>query len=47
VIETELALADMSTVEKALNRYSKQAKAGGDKEAKLLVGVRSKSAWRN
>jgi ribosome-binding ATPase YchF (GTP1/OBG family) len=37
VIDTELALADMATVEKALNRYSKQAKAGGDKEAKLLV----------
>jgi ribosome-binding ATPase YchF (GTP1/OBG family) len=37
VIDTELALADLTTVEKALNRYSKQAKAGGDKEAKLLV----------
>ena len=42
VIDTELALADMATVEKALNRYSKQAKAGGDKEAKLLVGVLEK-----
>ncbi|MBK7015788.1 MAG: redox-regulated ATPase YchF [Sulfuritalea sp.] len=42
VIDTELALADMSTVEKALNRYSKQAKAGGDKEAKLLVTVLEK-----
>ncbi len=42
VIDTELALADMSTVEKALNRYSKQAKAGGDKEAKLLVSVLEK-----
>jgi GTP-binding protein YchF len=42
VIDTELALADMSTVEKALNRYSKQAKAGGDKEARLLVSVLEK-----
>jgi GTP-binding protein YchF len=42
VIDTELALADMTTVEKALNRYSKQAKAGGDKEAKLLVNVLEK-----
>jgi hypothetical protein len=42
VINTELALADMSTVEKALTRYSKQAKAGGDKEAKLLVDVLTK-----
>ena len=42
VIDTELALADMATVEKALIRYSKQAKAGGDKEAKLLVSVLEK-----
>ncbi|MBV2192247.1 MAG: redox-regulated ATPase YchF [Azonexus sp.] len=42
VIDTELALADMSTVEKALARYSKQARAGGDKEAKLLVEVLEK-----
>jgi GTP-binding protein YchF len=42
VIDTELALADMATVEKALNRYSKQAKSGGDKEAKILVGVLEK-----
>ena len=42
VIDTELALADMAAVEKALNRYSKQAKAGGDKEAKLLVPVLEK-----
>jgi GTP-binding protein YchF len=42
VIDTELALADMATVEKALNRYSKQAKAGGDKEARLLVTVLEK-----
>ncbi len=42
VIDTELALADLATVEKALTRYSKQAKAGGDKEAKLLVDVLTK-----
>jgi GTP-binding protein YchF len=39
VIDTELALADLSSVEKALARYTKQAKSGGDKEAKLLVDV--------
>ncbi len=42
VIDTELALADLATVEKALNRYTKQAKSGGDKEAKLLVNVLEK-----
>ncbi len=42
VIDTELCLADLATVEKALARYSKQAKAGGDKEAKLLVAVLEK-----
>src|SRR3954467_11913150 len=31
-INTELALADLSTVEKSLARYSKVAKSGGDKE---------------
>src|SRR5215211_7767663 len=36
-INTELALADLSTVEKQLVRYSKVAKAGGDKEAQRLV----------
>jgi hypothetical protein len=42
VIDTELALADMAAVERALTRYSKQAKAGGDKDAKLLVPVLEK-----
>jgi len=42
VIDTELCLADLATLEKALTRYSKQAKAGGDKEAKLLVDVLEK-----
>lgn len=38
VIDTELALADLATVEKALNRYRKPAQAG-DKEAKALVAL--------
>lgn len=42
VINTELALADLQTVEKALNRYSKQARSGGDKEAQKLVLVLEK-----
>ena len=41
VIDTELALADMSTVEKAINRYKRPASAG-DKEAKILVSVLEK-----
>jgi len=39
VIQTELCLADLSTVEKGLARWSKVAKAGNDKEAKRLVEV--------
>ncbi len=42
VINTELALADLATVEKQLNKYSKQARAGGDKEALKLVKVLEK-----
>ncbi|WP_193097559.1 MULTISPECIES: redox-regulated ATPase YchF [unclassified Burkholderia] len=42
VINTELALADLSTVEKALARYSKAAKSGNDKEAGKLVAVLDK-----
>ena len=42
VINTELALADLQTVEKALNRYSKLARSGGDKEALKLVLVLEK-----
>jgi len=37
VINTELALADLASVEKALARYQKQARQGGDKEALKLV----------
>ena len=43
VIDTELALADMATVDKALARYRKPAQSG-DKEAKLLVAVLDKCA---
>ncbi len=42
VIQTELCLADLATVEKSLQRYSKVAKAGGDKEAARLVEVLKK-----
>jgi GTP-binding protein YchF len=42
VINTELALADLATVEKQLAKYSKVAKAGGDKEAQRLVAVLTK-----
>jgi hypothetical protein len=42
VINTELALADLQTVEKQLARYSKVAKSGGDKEAKRLVDALEK-----
>ncbi|MBU6436375.1 MAG: redox-regulated ATPase YchF [Betaproteobacteria bacterium] len=39
VIQTELCLADLATVEKSLQRYTKAAKSGNDKEAKALVDV--------
>ncbi len=42
VIDTELALADLATVDKALARWSKVARAGGDKEAARLVAVLEK-----
>lgn len=42
VIHTELALADLATVEKALARYSKAAKSGNDKEAVKLAAVLDK-----
>ncbi|MDR2111839.1 MAG: redox-regulated ATPase YchF, partial [Candidatus Accumulibacter sp.] len=41
IIDLELALADLATVDKALNRYRKPASAG-DKEARLLVAVLEK-----
>jgi GTP-binding protein YchF len=39
VIQTELCLADLATVEKSLARYVKVAKSGNDKEAQRLVDV--------
>ncbi len=39
VINTELALADLATVEKALQRQTKAAKSGNDKTAAALVKV--------
>lgn len=42
VINTELALADLASVERTLNKYSKQARQGGDKDALKLVMVLEK-----
>ncbi len=42
VIQTELCLADMATVEKSLQRYTKAAKSGNDKEAAALVQILTK-----
>ena len=42
VINTELALADLASVDKALARWGKQARQGGDKEALKLVQVLEK-----
>ncbi len=39
VIQTELCLADLSTVDKALNRHTKAARSGNDKEAAKLVAL--------
>ena len=41
VIDTELALADLATIDKAINRYKRPA-AAGDKEAKNLLPVLEK-----
>ena len=41
-IDTELALADLATVERQLARYGKAARAGGDKEAQRLVAALEK-----
>ena len=38
-INTELALADLASVEKQYTRYSKIARSGGDKEAARIVAV--------
>ncbi|MEI7531807.1 MAG: redox-regulated ATPase YchF [Betaproteobacteria bacterium] len=43
VIDTELALSDLTTVDKAINKYAKASKSGNDKEAasihQLMVKV--------
>jgi len=41
-VNTELALADLATVEKQIARSAKLAKAGGDKEAQRLVAALEK-----
>ena len=46
VINTELALADYATVEKALHKWHKQARAVGDKEAPKMVAILEKCLAR-
>jgi len=41
-INTELALADLASVDKQYSRYSKIAKSGGDKEAQRIVALLEK-----
>jgi GTP-binding protein YchF len=41
-INTELALADLATVERQLARYAKVARSGGDKDAQRVVAVLEK-----
>ena len=41
-INTELALADLAAVEKQLAKFTKVARAGGDKEAQRIVSALSK-----
>lgn len=42
VIQTELCLADLATVDKALQRYQKAAKSGHDKDAAKMVALLSR-----
>ncbi|HEX7272728.1 MAG TPA: redox-regulated ATPase YchF [Casimicrobiaceae bacterium] len=42
IINTELALADLASVDKQLAKYAKVARAGGDKEAQRLVAALEK-----
>jgi len=44
VIDTELALSDLASVDKAISKYTKAAKSGNDKEAAALVAVLTKVA---
>ena len=47
-INTELALADLATVEKQMTKYEKTARTGGDKEAqRLMVALRKVDAVLN
>ena len=39
VVDTELQLKDLETVESQLKKVEKQAQTGGDKDAKVLVGI--------
>ena len=41
-VNTELALADMATLDKAYQRYAKVAKTGNDKEAQRIIAVLDK-----
>ena len=41
-IDTELALADLASVEKQLQKFGKTARAGGDKEAQRIVAALEK-----
>ena len=42
VIDTELALSDLATVDKAVAKYTKAAKSGNDKEAAQLLAIFTK-----
>ncbi len=42
IVNTELALADLATVEKQYARYGKAAKAGDDKEAQRIIAALDK-----
>ena len=44
IVNTELALADLASVDKQLAKYAKVARAGGDKEAQRLVAILEKVA---
>ncbi len=46
VINTELALSDLDTCERAIHRVSKKAK-GGDKDAKVELAALEKNACRS
>ena len=45
-INTELALADLASVEKQLAKYEKPARAGGDKEAQRCIEVAAQEGAR-